>query len=195
MRLAIFDFDGTITTKDSMVEFILYSVGKKAYYMGLLKLSPILVAYKLKLYPNHKAKERLLAYFFKKMCLKEFQRLVRAYGDNEIDKIVRDEALERISWHKNRGDEVVVISASMECWLKPWCDRQKIQLIATKLEISDGKFTGKFATKNCYGQEKVNRLKGEYHLEDYTHIYAYGDSRGDREILTLADESFYQPFR
>ena len=195
MRLAVFDFDGTITTKDSMVEFLVYAVGKKAYYLGLLKLSPILVAYTLKLYPNHKAKERLLSHFFKKMDLKKFEQLIIGYNQDEIEKIVRDEAIEKIFWHKNRGDEVVVLSASMECWLKPWCDRQDIKLIATKLEISDGKFTGKFATKNCYGQEKVTRLKACYHMEDYTHIYAYGDSRGDREILTLADESFYKPFR
>ena len=195
MRLALFDFDGTITTKDSMVEFTLYAVGKKAYYLGLLKLSPMLIAYKFKLYPNHKAKERFLAYFFKKMCLKEFQKLVKGYGESEIDKIVRDGAREKIKWHKERGDEVVVVSASMECWLKSWCDRQNIKLIATKLEISDGRFTGKFATKNCYGKEKVNRLRAYYRMDDYSHIYAYGDSRGDREILALADESFYKPFR
>ena len=195
MKLALFDFDGTITTKDSMVEFILYAVGKKAYYLGLLKLSPMLVAYKLKLYPNHKAKERFLAYFFKEMRIKEFQELVTAYGESEIGKIVRDKAIEKIAWHKAQGDEVVVVSASMECWLKSWCDKKNIKLIATKLEILDGRFTGKFATKNCYGQEKVNRLRACYRMEDYSHIYAYGDSKGDREILALADESFYKPFR
>lgn len=195
MRLALFDFDGTITTKDSMVEFIQYAVGKKSYYLGLLILSPILIAYKLKLYPNDKAKERLLAYFFKKMTLKKFYSLVKGYSSNEIDKIVRKEALERINWHKKRGDEVVVVSASMECWLKDWCDRQNIKLIATKLEIVEGKFTGKFTTKNCYGKEKVNRIQSVYHLEECSYIYAYGDSKGDRELLALADESLYKPFR
>ncbi len=195
MKLALFDFDGTITTKDSMVEFILYAVGKKAYYLGLLKLSPMLIAYRLKLYPNHKAKERLLAYFFKKMSIKEFQALVTSYGEHEIDKIVRKDALAKIQWHKEQGDEVVVVSASMECWLKSWCDRKNIKLIATQLEILDGRFTGKFATKNCYGEEKVNRLRACYSMDDYAYIYAYGDSRGDRELLALADEGFYKPFR
>ena len=195
MRLALFDFDGTITTKDSMVEFILYAVGRRAYYLGLFKLSPILVAYKLKLYPNDKAKEKFLAHFFKKMEIKRFQELIIGYSSNEIDKIVRKKAIEKIYWHKKQGDKVVVISASIECWLKPWCDRQNIRLIATKLEILDGKFTGKFSTKNCYGEEKVNRIRESYHMEEYSHIYAYGDSNGDRELLALADESFYKPFR
>ena len=195
MRLALFDFDGTITTKDSMVEFIQYAVGKRKYYFGLLRLSPMLMAYKLNLYPNDKAKERLLAYFFKKITIKEFQEIVIGYDKNELDKIVRKEAIAKILWHKKQGDEVVVVSASMECWLKLWCDRQNIKLIATKLEIENGKFTGKFATPNCYGEEKVTRLKELYPTEKYSHIYAYGDSRGDRELLELADEAFYKPFR
>jgi len=195
MRLALFDFDGTITTKDSMVEFIKYAVGKKKYYFGLLRLSPLLIAYKLKLYANDKAKERFLAYFFKELTIKEFQKMVIGYDENELDKIVRKEAIEKIGWHKKQGDEVVVISASMECWLKLWCDRQKVKLIATKLEIENGKFTGKFSTKNCYGEEKVNRLQKLYQTEKYSHIYAYGDSQGDRELLALADEAFYKPFR
>lgn len=195
MRLALFDFDGTITTKDSMVEFIQYAVGKRKYYFGLLRLSPMLMAYKLNLYPNDKAKERLLAYFFKKITIKEFQEIVIGYDKNELDKIVRKEAIAKILWHKKQGDEVVVVSASMECWLKLWCDRQNIKLIATKLEIENGKFTGKFATPNCYGEEKVTRLKELYPTEKYSHIYAYGDSRGDRELLALADEAFYKPFR
>ena len=195
MRLALFDFDGTITTKDSMVKFIQYAVGKRKYYFGLLRLSPMLMAYKLNLYPNDKAKERLLAYFFKKITIKEFQEIVIGYDKNELDKIVRKEAIAKILWHKKQGDEVVVVSASMECWLKLWCDRQNIKLIATKLEIENGKFTGKFATPNCYGEEKVTRLQELYPTEQYSHIYAYGDSRGDRELLKLADEAFYKPFR
>ncbi|MCK5854333.1 MAG: haloacid dehalogenase-like hydrolase [Sulfurovaceae bacterium] len=195
MRLALFDFDGTITTKDSMVEFILYAVGKKAYYWGLIKLSPILIAYKLKLYANDKAKEKFLAHFFKKMSLKKFQAMVIGYSQDELEKIVRKEATEKILWHKKQGDEVVVVSASMECWLKDWCDRQNIKLIATQMEIVEGKFTGKFATKNCYGKEKVNRIRALYCMEDYSCIYAYGDSQGDRELLALADKSFYKPFR
>ena len=70
-----------------------------------------------------------------------------------------------------------------------------IELIATKLEFKAGKLTGKFATNNCYGAEKSHRIKELFDLELYDYIYAYGDSRGDKEMLALADESFYKPFR
>ncbi len=70
-----------------------------------------------------------------------------------------------------------------------------LELIATKFEIENNKISGKLLTKNCYGQEKVNRIRKQYNLNDYNHIYAYGDSKGDKEMLELANFSFFKPFR
>ena len=112
-----------------------------------------------------------------------------------IDKIVRPKAIEKINWHKNQGHKVVVVSASIECWLRPWCEKNGLELIATKLEIKDDIVTGKLLSKNCYGVEKVNRIKELYNIEKYDYIYAYGDSSGDKQMLELAHEKFYKPFR
>lgn len=195
MKLALFDFDGTITTKDSLVEFIQYATSKPTYYAGLLKLSPMLVAYTFKLIPNHIAKEKLIAHFFKGWDANRFQKLAKQYSSEQINKIIRPKAIEKIKWHQEQGHKVVMVSASMECWLEAWCDMQNIELISTQLEMRDNKLTGKFATKNCYGIEKANRVKKAYNLSDYNYIYAYGDSHGDKELLALADKSFYKPFR
>lgn len=193
--IGLFDFDGTITTKDSLADFIQYAVGKPSYYIGLSTLSPMLTAYTLKLIPNHVAKENLITHFFKEWDADQFQELAERYSREEIDKITRPKAIEKIRWHQEQGHKVVIVSASMECWVKAWCDKNNIDLISTRLEIKDNKLTGKFVTKNCYGIEKANRVKKAYDLSQYSHIYAYGDSRGDKELLALADESFYKPFR
>ena len=103
--------------------------------------------------------------------------------------------MEKIAWHNEQGYKVVVVSASIERWLKPWCDKNDLDMIATKIEVKDGIVTGKLLSKNCHGIEKANRVKEAYNLSDYDYIYAYGDSRGDKELLTLADERFYKPFR
>ncbi len=195
MKLVLFDFDGTITTKDSLVDFIQYAVGKSTYYVGLLKLSPMLVAYTFKLIPNHIAKEKLIAHFFKGWDTDRFQKLAEQYSSEQINKIIRPKAIEKIKWHQEQGHKVVIVSASIECWLEAWCDIQNIELISTQLEMGDNKLTGKFATKNCYGIEKANRVLNAYNINDYEYICAYGDSRGDRELLALADASFYKPFR
>lgn len=194
-NLALFDFDGTITTDDSLIKFIRFVVGDAKFIWGMTLLSPMLTAYKLKFIPNYKAKQYMLSYFFKGMSEEKFMQVANEYSLKHIDTILRPKAMEKITWHKEQGHKIVIVSASIECWLKPWCDKNNLDLIATKLEIKDGIVTGKFLTKNCYGIEKANRSQEMYNLSDYGHIYAYGDSRGDKELLALADESFYKPFR
>ena len=195
MKLALFDFDGTITTDDSLLKFIRFVVGDRRFLLGLVVLSPMLVLYKLKLIPNYKAKQYMLSWFFKGMSKDAFLKVANEYSLVHIDKILRPKAIEKINWHKNQGHKVVVVSASIECWLRPWCEKNGLELIATKLEIKDDIVTGKLLSKNCYGVEKVNRIKELYNIEKYDYIYAYGDSSGDKQMLELAHEKFYKPFR
>ncbi len=194
-KLALFDFDGTISYEDTLFKFIRYAVGDLKMILGLIVLSPMLVLYKLKFIPNYKAKELMLAYFFKGMEKEKFENKANEYSLNCLDSIIRTKAIERITWHKKQNHKVVVISASIEAWLKPWCQKNDLELLATKLEFKNGIVSGKLFTKNCYGLEKVNRLKEKYDLSMFDYIYAYGDSKGDEQLLSLADEKFYKPFR
>ncbi|MGJ0355679.1 HAD-IB family hydrolase [Aliarcobacter cryaerophilus] len=195
MPLALFDFDGTITTDDSLLKFIRFVVGDRRFLLGLVVLSPMLVLYKLKLIPNYKAKQYMLSWFFKGMRKVDFLKVANEYSLVHIDKILRPKAIEKINWHKNQGHKVVVVSASIECWLRPWCEKNNLELIATKLEIKDDIVTGKLLSKNCYGVEKVNRIKELYDLENFDYIYAYGDSSGDKQMLEISHEKFYKTFR
>jgi phosphoserine phosphatase len=63
------------------------------------------------------------------------------------------------------------------------------------MAVNHGVLTGQFDGHNCYGQEKVRRIQAALDLAHYEHIYAYGDSSGDKPMLALADEAFYKPFR
>ncbi|XOB61311.1 HAD family hydrolase [Campylobacterota bacterium DY0563] len=193
--LALFDFDGTITYKDSFFQFIKFSKGSLKTYIGLFFLFPIILLYKLKILPNYKAKEIVISWFFKNMQKEVFEELAREFSLNHIDKIIRTKALEEINWHKNQGNDVVIVSASIEEWLKPWCNKYNIDLIGTKLEYKNDRLTGKLSTKNCYGVEKVERLTKFYNKKEYNFIYAYGDSEGDKELLAFANKSFYKPFK
>ena len=74
-------------------------------------------------------------------------------------------------------------------------EKNKISLIATELEIINNKITGNLISTNCFGPEKVKRILKSYDLLNYDCIYAYGNSRGDHEMLELATEKFYKPFR
>ncbi len=194
MNIAFFDFDGTITKKDSTAKFIRYFVGDVAFVKGIIILLPMIIAYKIKILSNNQIKKKLITYFFKDIDIKYFTKKAREFSLNMLDPIIRKKALDRIIWHKNNNDELVVVSASINLWLLPWCEKNDIKLIATELEVIDNKITGNLISINCYGPEKVKRILQHYDLSNYTCIYAYGNSRGDREMLEIATEKFYKPF-
>jgi phosphatidylglycerophosphatase C len=194
VNLALFDFDGTLTSKDSLSDFIQYAVGKPAYYFGLILLSPVLLVYLSGLIRNDVAKQKLMARYFKGWSFERYQQVANDYSRSEIDKIVRQQAIEKLNWHQQQGDRVIIVSASMEDWLKPWCDSKGVELLATRLMTENGIISGEFATANCHGEEKVNRVKELLNLSDYDRIFAYGDSSGDTEMLAIADECFYRKF-
>ena len=195
MNIAFFDFDGTITKKDTLIEFIKYSVGSKNYYLGIFANLPMLLRFKLKLLANDEAKQRLLTYFFSNWSEDKFKTTAYNYSKNEIDKIVKKSALEKIDWHKKNGDKVVVVSASLESWLKPWCEKNNLDLICTKMKFDEGKVSGRFLGKNCHGQEKANKIKENFDLKKYDKIYAYGDSSGDKQMLALATHPHFRVFK
>ena len=187
-KVAVFDFDGTLTQKDTLLEFIRFSCGIECFLWGFMLFSPILILLKLHLYPNWKAKEKIFSYFFRGWKYTRFKAKGEEFAD-VIEKVKRNDVLSLMNRHLKDGDEVYVISASMEEWVYPWCHKHGVlHVIGTKMEVDeDGIITGRFMSKNCYGQEKVNRLlEYEPNRGDYQ-LYAYGDSRGDWEMFECAD--------
>ena len=193
-KIAFFDVDGTITRQDSFLDFIQYYKGKKKFYIGWLLLSPWLVLYKLKLISNWKAKERVLTYFFKGESLEVFQQKGDTYALQRFPQIIRSTALRAMQQHLQDQTEVYCVSASAENWLQAWCHKNGMGLIGTRLEVLDGRLTGKIAGLNCYGPEKVVRIREELSVEEYDEVYVYGDSPGDREMLALAHHPHYRFF-
>lgn len=193
--IAIFDFDGTITTRDSLLPFLSYLVGIKMFYLGLLRISPTLIAYAFNLISNSKAKEVLLTQFIRGQSYTQIEQICQNFVREKIPQLIREEAIQRLQWHKVQGHQTVLLSASLEIYLIPWAKAMGFDaVIATKLEIEQGLFTGRFHGKNCHGEEKVNRIQeflGD--LSQYC-LYAYGDSYGDRALLKQATFSYYRIF-
>jgi HAD superfamily hydrolase (TIGR01490 family) len=194
-KLVLSDFDGTITTKDTLLEFIRYYHGTAKFLLGFAILSPIIGLHIFKIIPNWKAKQFVLIWFFKNESLEHFTSKCKDFTEKIIPSLLRPQALVAIQNHKQNNDEVVVISASAENWVAPWCKVLALPCIATRLEVVNGKLTGKIEEKNCYGEEKVSRLLRQYKLEDFVSVTAYGDSSGDKQMLAIAQEKFYKPFR
>ena len=194
-RIAFFDFDGTITTKDSFLELIKFQKGTLLFYIGFLLNAPFLLAYKLKIISNSRAKERILKFFFNKTTLADFQLKCDEFAMQNLPEMVRPKAIIEIRMLQELGAEVVIVSASAKNWLLKWAEAQQVALITTLLEVRNEKITGCIEGKNCYGKEKVARIRSQFDLSQYDEIYCYGDTSGDTPMLALATHVFYKPFR
>lgn len=195
-RIAFFDFDGTITSKDTLLEFIKFSKGPFRFYLGFLLNSPWLIAYKCRIISNQAAKEKILHFFFRNTPVARFGILCREFTLQALPALLRPKAVKEIEKLQTLGFTVVIVSASPGNWIQPWADQQtRTHLIATRLDSKDDKLTGHIMGRNCYGTEKVNRIREQYSLPQYGEVYAYGDTAGDRPMLNLAHISFYRPFR
>lgn len=191
LKRVAFDFDGTITTQDTFLLFIRFCRGDLFLVRALLLNSPYLIAYKLGLYPNWKAKQRLFAFCFKGVSAAEFEGWCRDFSA-EIETVVRPLVMQKIRLYQQEGATVLIVSASPEAWIKPWAEKQGIPVVlATKLELdSEQKLTGHLEGRNCYGEEKVNRIRQAYPDRVGYTLIAYGDSAGDKEMLAFADEGW-----
>lgn len=193
--LALFDFDGTLTWKDTLIELIKFIHGKQHFYTGILKLAPYLFLFKIKVLPNWKVKEKVLIHFFKGMPYDLFQDHCNRFAMEIIPTLMRKDALTALEKLQSMGTRIIIVSASSENWILPWSNHLKIECIASKMEIEGGALTGKLSGKNCYGTEKVSRIKETTDLSKYSVIYAFGDSKGDLPMLKLATKPFYRTFK
>lgn len=186
--LFVTDFDGTLTTADSMFRIIIFHKGWTWLILTMLLMSPLILLMFLGVVSNHRTKEILLGRSFGGMTEEEFCDMCQRFADTNCS-MLRKELYEDLLQEQRNGNTVVVITASPEHWVSRLVPEFKV--LGTRLEFTTEGFTGRFLTPNCYGQEKVNRLLDEYtdikdNRRDY-HITAFGDSRGDKELLAFAD--------
>ena len=196
-KIYAFDFDGTLTTKDTLLEFIRFAKGSGQMFCGFLLFSPLLILMKLHLFPNWKVKQKIFSYFFKGMKIDDFNALCTRFAERN-KHLLRPTGIEKVRQAiAEEHTTVLIISASIDNWVRPFFDEidKKIQVLGTQIETKEGRLTGQFTSKNCYGEEKVNRLTAVYPHREAYYLIAFGDSRGDKELLAFADKGFYKPFR
>ena len=201
----MFDFDGTLTCADTLLEFIRYACGRRRFFIGFALFSPLLVLMKLHLYPNYLAKQRLFAWYFKGMSIDNFDLVCQRFAHHN-QRLMRLKALDKLREIFHNNETLCVVSASIDNWVRPFFDNiskashSDFRVIGTEVEVdTDGVLTGRFRTHNCYGAEKVRRVleampQLKSNRDDFW-VVACGDSRGDKELLEFADEAHFKPFR
>jgi phosphatidylglycerophosphatase C len=188
--LILFDFDGTITSRDSFWHFLRFTKGDFSLFVGLV-LVTLKQVFSFGRFDNSTLKAAILSHFFKGFSENELMLLGEKYFNARMTLILKPEILLKIESYKNENAEIALVSASIDCWLLPFAQAHNMKLICTELKYENGIFTGYFATPNCNHEEKATRIKEHFNLEGYTKIVAYGNSKGDLAMFGLANEYFW----
>lgn len=192
--VAVFDFDGTLTYWDTLLFFVVHAFGIVKTAAGLLTLAPAFIQYVCGCLSRQQMKEKVIAKFFKGMPLADVQKLGKAFAEGPLNRHLRQQSLYRIQWHINQGHRCILVSASLNVYLHPWALSAGFQDAVTSMLAVDNHncITGRLEGKNCWGEEKARRLNALLGPRENYILYVYGDSRGDRELLSMADYAFYR---
>ena len=186
-KLYLFDFDGTITTFDSFILFTFFSKNlfkSLSYWVTVIFLLPFKKKGKLK---------ELYFKNFKNMSLIEFNQICKEFEKKTLTLIIKSKFKNFIN-KVEKDHQVVVVSASISNYLKPWCNKMNFDLLSTELEIKDGNLTGNFLNINCNGNEKVNRIKKKYDLSEFDEVHVFGNSKDDLPMMKLGTHRYYRFF-
>lgn len=194
--IAAFDFDHTLTGRDSLLPFLVQIKGWGYTSTQLTMLAPAFIRYLTGTLSRQGVKEKILERFIRGMHGRDLEVLAENYAHHHLDHYIKSAPLRRLAWHQAQGHSCVLISASLELYLKPWAAMHGFNtVLASQLELTqEGYATGRLAGLNCWGPEKVRRLIEYAGPKQNYQLYAYGDSRGDCELLAFADYPFYRKF-
>lgn len=190
--IAAFDFDGTLTTRDTVVPFLRRVASGRSLSLGVVRCGHRLGAALVR-----RDRDRLRAVatdvVFSGRPVIDVRDHAEAHGVTIHERWLRADTVARLEWHQRQGHTVVIVSASYESYVRVVAGRLGVDdVLATRLEVGpDGSCTGRLVGPNCRGPEKVRRLTdwlglAGLTLHDVT-LWAYGDSAGDRELLAAAD--------
>lgn len=193
--IAAFDFDGTLTRRDTMFRFTAWRRPAAGLAADLLLTLPLTALYAARLVDNERPKMALFARRFAGMPADAFQQLAHEFSETRLPGLLRADAMERLRHHRELRHRVVIVTASPIDWIAPWARANGVAtVIGNTAEVREGRLTGRLSGPNCHGREKVTRLLAQFPERSAYTLIAYGDSRGDRELLAAADERFYGRF-
>lgn len=188
-NLALFDFDGTLCTKDSFTGFIFYALSKRHIVKQGIKILPWIQAYYLNAYPAHAMRSKLFRAMFTHADALELKQVALEYANSLMSQL-NPALFKQLKQHQALGHDVVMVSASVDIYLEPLCHLLNIDLICTQTEKINNLYTGQYTTPDCSSEQKRLRILENYPLANYAAIYAYGNSHEDKEMLALAHHAY-----
>jgi len=189
--IAIFDFDGTLIKRDSMVLFFLrYFNFSWKNIPDLFRLNLETIKFFLKIYSQKQYKEKFLNLVINSSKIKDPEKIADGFSEYLLRLVFKD-AKKEISKLKENGFELVLLSASPDFYLEKIKDSLGFsKLICTKTNMKNGKII--ICGEDCYGENKIKMLLDEYKKEDvnWEESYCFADNKSDRHLLGLFGNAY-----
>jgi phosphatidylglycerophosphatase C len=180
--VAAFDFDGTMTRRDTVVPFLVELSGRTAVGRGLVAAARS----RARSSDRDGMKAALLRVSVAGRTHAELVEAGTRYAQRLLPQI-RPVMREQLEWHQARGHRTLIISASLHAYLDPLAATLGVDAVhAVELETDGrGVLTGRLARPNVRGDEKLRGLDGLV-TSDPSELWVYGDASGDAGLLARA---------
>ncbi|WP_277964280.1 HAD family hydrolase [Pseudomonas sp. RIT-To-2] len=192
--LSVFDFDGTLTRHDSFVPFLKFAFGNRAFTWRMVRMLPSAVRYLGKGLSRDELKATLIASFLTDVEVSWLEQKAGQFRAHFWGRLMRPAGVAAVAAERASGAQVTLCSASPSLVLKPFAEHLGIRLIATELEVANGRLTGRISGSNCRCETKVLRLEAVYGPLSQYRLRAWGDTRGDHELLAAAQDAHWRHF-
>nr|WP_298130363.1 HAD-IB family hydrolase [uncultured Pseudoxanthomonas sp.] len=189
--LALFDFDGTLTTRETFPDFMRYAVPRWRLLAGGALLAPVVFGYRRGWVAGNPTRASIVQVGLRGVQARRLRAQGDAFAREVLPGLLRPEAMEKLAWHRARGDRIVVVSGGLDVYLAPWCAAQGLELACSVLAERGGRITG-YAGAQCVGEEKVRRIRALCDPHAYAAIHAYGDTHEDMAMLAMAQYRTYR---
>lgn len=188
--VAAFDVDETLTIRDCVVPFMRRVGGIRSMMSAAVRATPLIVRR-----DRDAIKALFVAAVFADASVSDVDALGIAFADKIAGNWMRRDVADRMRWHQEQGHVVVLVSASLAPYLMPLGDLLEVDaVLCTELQSVGSSYNGRIEGFNCRGAEKADRLRAwciESGIDVSNVEYAYGDSRGDVELLAMATNSIW----
>ncbi|WP_325894787.1 HAD-IB family hydrolase [Grimontia sp. NTOU-MAR1] len=190
MNLALFDFYGTLTKEDTSTAFLFYATSKPRLAIGFALVWPVILLYKLGLLPARKTRPVLACIAFWYRCEEDVDVIAKRFAAEYLPTELRPDAMEMLAKHKANGDDVYLVSATLNIYLRHLCKRHDMKLLCSTMSVKNGRFTGRYLNGDCSCENKAAAVQKTVDLNAYSQVYAYGDTDEDLPMLALADVKY-----
>jgi phosphatidylglycerophosphatase C len=193
--IAAFDFDGTLTIRDSFTAFLAWRMSPVAMLAAAARLAPALAVYLIDR-DRGRLKAAAIRALLGRLTRPELQAQADAFATACAGRLLRPDACAAWARHRAEGCTLVIVTASPEDTVAPFARQLGADaLIGTRLKTDgQGRLTGALDGPNCRGPEKVRRLHDAFG-PNLRLVAAYGDTAGDREMLAAADAGYMKLFK